>query len=71
MGHRFLVNLVKLKPELTEEALRSSLIEFTNVVVKCCQAEGPEACFEEEVLLAILPPIQLVFLVKQKKTQLL
>uniref|UniRef100_A0A8D1VE57 Afamin n=2 Tax=Sus scrofa TaxID=9823 RepID=A0A8D1VE57_PIG len=45
---RFLVNLVKLKPELTEEALRSSLIEFTNVVVKCCQAEGPEACFEEE-----------------------
>ncbi|XP_014402093.1 PREDICTED: afamin [Myotis brandtii] len=45
---RFLVNLVKLKPELTDEELRSSLTEFTNLVDKCCKAEGPEACFNEE-----------------------
>lgn len=45
---RFLVNLVKLKPELSDEELRSLLTDFTNVVVKCCQAEGPEACFNEE-----------------------
>ncbi|XP_070265890.1 afamin isoform X2 [Myotis yumanensis] len=45
---RFLVNLVKLKPELTDEELRSSLTGFTNLVDKCCKAEGPEACFNEE-----------------------
>lgn len=50
LGHRFLVNLVKLKPELTDEELRSSLTEFTNLVDKCCKAEGPEACFNEEVV---------------------
>ncbi|KAM5284312.1 afamin [Hipposideros larvatus] len=45
---RFLVNLVKLKPELTDEELRSSLTDYTNMVDKCCKAEGPEACFNEE-----------------------
>lgn len=51
LGHRFLVNVVKLKPELPDAELRSLLTDFTNVVVKCCQAEGPEACFNEEVVL--------------------
>ncbi|KAM9086050.1 afamin [Megaptera novaeangliae] len=45
---RFLVNLVKLKPELTGVELQSLLADFTNVVKKCCQAQGPEACFKEE-----------------------
>ncbi|XP_036270007.1 afamin [Pipistrellus kuhlii] len=45
---RFLVNLVKLKPERTDEELRSSLKEFTNLVDECCKAEEPEACFKDE-----------------------
>ncbi|XP_046513196.1 afamin isoform X1 [Equus quagga] len=45
---RFLVNLVKLKPELGGEELQSLPTDFSNVVEKCCKAEGPEACFSEE-----------------------
>ncbi|XP_068831390.1 afamin isoform X3 [Capricornis sumatraensis] len=45
---RFLVNLVKLKPELAGEELWSLLADFTNVVEKCCKAQEPEACFKEE-----------------------
>ncbi|KAL2780405.1 afamin precursor [Daubentonia madagascariensis] len=45
---RFLVNLVKLKCELTDEELQSLFTSFTNAVDKCCKAEGPEACFNEE-----------------------
>ncbi|XP_012515294.1 PREDICTED: afamin [Propithecus coquereli] len=45
---RFLVNLVKLKRELTDEELQSLFTSFANAVEKCCSAEGPEACFNEE-----------------------
>ncbi|KAB0354208.1 hypothetical protein FD755_022746 [Muntiacus reevesi] len=45
---RFLVNLVKLKPELAGEELWTLLADFTNVVEKCCKAQEPEACFKEE-----------------------
>ncbi|KAM9237747.1 afamin-like [Dugong dugon] len=45
---RFLVNFVKLKPQLTDKELQSLLTDFTNMVEKCCKAEGPEACFSEE-----------------------
>ncbi|KAM9237246.1 LOW QUALITY PROTEIN: afamin-like [Dugong dugon] len=44
----FLVDLVKLNPQCTDEELRSLLTDFTNVLVKCYKAEGPEACFNEE-----------------------
>ncbi|XP_017520825.3 afamin [Manis javanica] len=46
--NRFLVNLVKRKPGLREEELQSLLTDFTDVVERCCKAEGPEACFNEE-----------------------
>ncbi|XP_036102183.1 afamin [Molossus molossus] len=45
---RFLVNLVKLKPELADEALRSWFTEFSNLVDRCCKATGPGACFNEQ-----------------------
>ncbi|XP_060273181.1 afamin isoform X5 [Ovis aries] len=64
---RFLVNLVKLKPELAGEELWSLLADFTNVVEKCCKAQEPEACFKEEVFRALFSGIQLIFLVKQRK----
>uniref|UniRef100_A0A2K6FHT8 Afamin n=1 Tax=Propithecus coquereli TaxID=379532 RepID=A0A2K6FHT8_PROCO len=48
---RFLVNLVKLKRELTDEELQSLFTSFANAVEKCCSAEGPEACFNEEVVI--------------------
>ncbi|XP_012918892.1 afamin isoform X2 [Mustela putorius furo] len=45
---RFLVNVVKRGPELTEAVLRPLLSDFTDVVAKCCKAEDPETCFREE-----------------------
>ncbi|XP_064141776.1 afamin-like [Loxodonta africana] len=48
---RYFVELVKLKPQRTEEELRSLLTDFINVVEKCCKAEGPEACFTKEGLI--------------------
>ncbi|XP_075399675.1 afamin [Tenrec ecaudatus] len=45
---RFLVDLVKLKPQHTDAKLLSLFADFTQVVEKCCAAEGPEACFSEE-----------------------
>ncbi|XP_054342296.1 afamin [Pongo pygmaeus] len=45
---RFLVNLVKLKHELTDEELQSLFTNFANAVDKCCKAESPEVCFNEE-----------------------
>ncbi|XP_039701362.1 afamin [Pteropus medius] len=45
---RFLVNLVKLKPELTNEELWSLLTDSANAVDRCCKAERPEACWNEE-----------------------
>ncbi|XP_062054680.1 afamin isoform X1 [Lepus europaeus] len=47
---RFLVNLVKLKPELPDEELQSLFTNFTDTLEKCCKAKGPEACFDQEHL---------------------
>uniref|UniRef100_G1SHH2 Afamin n=1 Tax=Oryctolagus cuniculus TaxID=9986 RepID=G1SHH2_RABIT len=47
---RFLVNLVKLKPELPDEELQSLFTNFTDTLEKCCNAKGPEACFNQEHL---------------------
>ncbi|XP_006898525.1 PREDICTED: afamin [Elephantulus edwardii] len=46
--NRFLVDLVKLNPQHTDQELRLLLTHFTNVVETCCKAEEPEACFNEE-----------------------
>ncbi|NIG58721.1 afamin [Pontoporia blainvillei] len=67
---RILVNLVKLKPELTRVELQSLLVDFTNVVKKCCQAQGPEACFKEEVLPALFPLKSNWFQRKERKTNI-
>ncbi|KAM6220919.1 LOW QUALITY PROTEIN: afamin-like [Rhynchocyon petersi] len=45
---RFLVDLMKLKPQLPKEELLSLLPAFAHVVEKCCKAAGREACFSEE-----------------------
>lgn len=46
--HRFLVNLVKRKPELTEVELLSLFTNFVAVQERCCKAPEPEACFQAE-----------------------
>nr|XP_023408992.1 afamin-like [Loxodonta africana] len=51
LKYQYFVELVKLKPQRTEEELRSLLTDFINVVEKCCKAEGPEACFTKEGLI--------------------
>ncbi|XP_053437599.1 afamin [Nycticebus coucang] len=45
---RFLVNLVKRRRQLTAEQLQTLFTGVTNAVEKCCEAEAPEACFNEE-----------------------
>ncbi|XP_040822942.1 afamin isoform X1 [Ochotona curzoniae] len=45
---RFLVNLVKLKPELANQEVQSLFTNFTDTVESCCKAKAPEACFNQE-----------------------
>ncbi|XP_012319828.1 afamin [Aotus nancymaae] len=48
---RLLVNIVKLKYEVTNEELQSLLTNFVNAVEKCCKAEKDEeklVCFNKE-----------------------
>ncbi|KAM8968099.1 alpha-fetoprotein [Sarcophilus harrisii] len=43
----FLINLVKQKPNITEEQLKAVIADFTGLLEKCCKGKE-EACFEEE-----------------------
>ncbi|XP_074084545.1 albumin-like [Macrotis lagotis] len=43
-----LVELVKHKPKITDEQLKSVVTDFTAFVDKCCKADNQEACFTED-----------------------
>lgn len=45
-----LVELVKHKPKVTEEQLKTVMGDFAAFVDKCCAADDKEACFALEVL---------------------
>ncbi|KAJ8786838.1 hypothetical protein J1605_023350 [Eschrichtius robustus] len=52
MKQQFLINLVKQKPQITEEQLEAVIADFSGLLEKCCQGQGQEVCFEEEVCAA-------------------
>ncbi|XP_045388762.1 alpha-fetoprotein [Lemur catta] len=48
MKQEFLINLVKQKPQITEEQLEAVIADFSSLLEKCCQGQGQEECFAEE-----------------------
>ncbi|XP_060043832.1 alpha-fetoprotein [Erinaceus europaeus] len=48
MKQQFLINLVKQKPQITEEQLEAVTADFSALMDKCCKGEVHEACFTEE-----------------------
>ncbi|NWI28036.1 ALBU protein, partial [Sula dactylatra] len=49
IGHmKLLVNLIKRKPQMTEEQIKTIADGFTAMVEKCCKQSNIEACFGEE-----------------------
>uniref|UniRef100_K7FQN8 Alpha fetoprotein n=1 Tax=Pelodiscus sinensis TaxID=13735 RepID=K7FQN8_PELSI len=46
---KLLINLVKYKPTITEEQLKTIIESFITMREKCCKAENHETCFGEEV----------------------
>lgn len=47
---RLLVNLVKRKPQITEEQIKTIAEGFTNMLDKCCKLPDVLPCLGEEVL---------------------
>ncbi|XP_008051123.1 alpha-fetoprotein [Carlito syrichta] len=48
MKQEFLINLVKQKPQITEEQLEAVITDFSSLLEKCCQGQEQEVCFAEE-----------------------
>ncbi|KAM5284308.1 alpha-fetoprotein [Hipposideros larvatus] len=48
MKQQFLINLVKQKPQITEEQLEAVIADFSALLEKCCQGQEQEVCFAEE-----------------------
>ncbi|XP_069634580.1 albumin [Haliaeetus albicilla] len=49
LGHmKLLVNLIKRKPQMTEEQIKTIADGFTAMVDKCCKQSDIETCFGEE-----------------------
>ncbi|XP_004617963.2 alpha-fetoprotein [Sorex araneus] len=44
----FLINLVKQKPQITEEQLEAVTADFSALLEKCCRSEKQDVCFAEE-----------------------
>ena len=46
---RLLINLIKRKPQMTEEQIKTIADGFTAMVDKCCKQSDINTCFGEEV----------------------
>lgn len=53
--HRFLVNLVKWMPEITDEEGLCLFTKFTAAGEECGNIQKPEACFSPEVVISCFP----------------
>ncbi|XP_061444788.1 albumin-like [Rhineura floridana] len=45
---KFLVNLMKHKPTITDEQLAGVVVDFTGMMAQCCAADNHEECFKTE-----------------------
>ncbi|XP_044300605.1 albumin-like [Varanus komodoensis] len=43
-----LINMIKTKPDITEEQLVSAIVDFQGLVTNCCEAENHKVCFDTE-----------------------
>uniref|UniRef100_A0A669PX28 Albumin domain-containing protein n=1 Tax=Phasianus colchicus TaxID=9054 RepID=A0A669PX28_PHACC len=50
---RMLINLIKYKPQITQEQLTSITVAFTAMREQCCKEENREACFVKEVFVPL------------------
>ncbi|XP_062055205.1 alpha-fetoprotein [Lepus europaeus] len=48
MKQEFLINLVKQKPQITQEQLEAVIADFSGMLEKCCHGQEREACFAQE-----------------------
>nr|XP_034364128.1 alpha-fetoprotein [Arvicanthis niloticus] len=48
MKQELLINLVKQKPEITEEQYMAVTTDFSGLLERCCKAQDQEVCFAEE-----------------------
>ncbi|XP_029424406.1 alpha-fetoprotein isoform X2 [Nannospalax galili] len=48
MKQELLINLVKQKPQMTEEEHEAVTVDFSGLLEKCCQGQEQEACFAKE-----------------------
>ncbi|XP_020139837.2 alpha-fetoprotein [Microcebus murinus] len=48
MKQEFLINLVKQKPQITEEQLEAVIADFSGLLERCCQGQEQDVCFAEE-----------------------
>ncbi|XP_066241357.1 alpha-fetoprotein [Saccopteryx leptura] len=48
MKQQFLINLVKQKPQITEEQLEAVIADFSGLLTKCCEGQEQEVCLAEE-----------------------
>ncbi|KAF7239759.1 Afamin, partial [Varanus komodoensis] len=45
-----LINMIKTKPDISEEQLVSAIVDFQGLVTNCCEADNHKACFDTETL---------------------
>ncbi|XP_044300604.1 alpha-fetoprotein-like [Varanus komodoensis] len=43
-----LINMIKTKPDISEEQLVSAIVDFQGLVTNCCEADNHKACFDTE-----------------------
>nr|P84407.1 RecName: Full=Alpha-fetoprotein; AltName: Full=Alpha-1-fetoprotein; AltName: Full=Alpha-fetoglobulin; Flags: Precursor [Gallus gallus] len=55
LSYPMLINLIKYKPQITQEQLTSITVAFTAMREQCCKEENREACFAKEVLVTLSP----------------
>uniref|UniRef100_A0A8D2J4E9 Albumin domain-containing protein n=1 Tax=Varanus komodoensis TaxID=61221 RepID=A0A8D2J4E9_VARKO len=46
-----LINMIKTKPDISEEQLVSAIVDFQGLVTNCCEADNHKACFDTEVFI--------------------
>ncbi|ERE89105.1 alpha-fetoprotein [Cricetulus griseus] len=60
MKQELLINLVKQKPDMTEEQHEAVTADFSGFLEKCCQDQEQEDCFAKEVCVKHFTPQSLV-----------
>lgn len=66
--YRFLVNLVKWMPGITDEEWLCLFTKFTAAREECSEVQEPESCFSPEVVISCFP-MEILLLSLEIRTQ--